>query len=93
MPGLNPKPLTHAPSESVLEMLAALNINPFQEMARLALHDETPIPTRATLWIALAKYCRPQLRAVEIESAQGDLFEDHMKTAMRLLRQELGLLE
>lgn len=90
MPGLNPKPLTHAPSESVLEMLAALNINPFQEMARLALHDETPIPTRATLWIALAKYCRPQLRAVDIDAPQLEL---NFQTAIDRMRQELGLLE
>jgi hypothetical protein len=83
--GLPQRGLTDA---GVMEMLATLGVNPFVEMAKLAMQDETPVSTRAALWMALAKYCKPQLRAVEIAAPQMEL---DLEPAVARMRQELGL--
>lgn len=50
----------------VAKWLQKQGISPFLEMANLARDADTPPNIKAQLWIQLARYCAPQLRAVEI---------------------------
>ncbi|MDQ5911211.1 MAG: hypothetical protein QG599_3308 [Pseudomonadota bacterium] len=84
------QPLAPSAESSVAVLLADLGCNPFQEMATLAMDGETPIDLRVRLWMALAKYCAPQLRAVELKAPQLDL-DLGLRGTRDIVRQELGL--
>ena len=66
---------------AVARLLASKSICPFSEMARLAQDDDTPAATKAQLWIQLARYCAPQLRAIEIIEPRAPLSGDAVKQA------------
>lgn len=75
-----------SPAQSpVARWLAKEGVDPFLEMARLAQDPDTPPNVKAQLWIQLARYCAPQLRAIEITERTAP----PSKAAVTLAKQEV----
>ena len=68
---------------AIARLLARQGVNPFIEMAKLAQLPDTPPAVQAQLWIQLARYCAPQLRAIEITERSVPLKADAIKQAQR----------
>ena len=52
-------------SASVRECLERLNLDPVEEVVKIAQSDESSNELRARIWLSLAEYVSPKLRAVD----------------------------
>ena len=52
-------------STSVRECLERLNLDPVEEVVKIAQSDASSNELRARIWLCLAEYCSPKLRAVD----------------------------
>jgi hypothetical protein len=50
---------------SVRECLERLNLDPVEEVVKIAQSDESSNELRARIWLSLAEYISPKLRAVD----------------------------
>lgn len=66
---------------AIARLLARQGVNPFIEMAKLAQDENTPPAVQAQLWIQLARYCAPQLRAIEITERSVPIKAEAIKQA------------
>jgi len=57
-------------TQAVADMLAEMNCNPVEGMARIAQDETAPVAVRAAMYRELAQYVFPKRRSVEIA---GDL--------------------
>lgn len=55
----------------VAEQLAALNCDPIEGMARIAIDPKNSIDLRAKMYAELAQYVSPKRKAVEHSAGQG----------------------
>jgi hypothetical protein len=58
-------------STSVRECLERLNLSPVEEVVKIARSDESSNELRARIWLSLAEYISPKLRAISMPELAG----------------------